>query len=118
MSKFNRTEIAHTGNIPKGMSIIRDTHSMRVLKKENVVVEGINGQEEVISEVNASSKSSQTVGPSLSSDVVSQRVLIGADVGRFLSARSLLDARRSFRFMISLAARLNLRSHTEGRMSS
>lgn len=46
MSKFNRTEIAHTGNIPKGMSIIRDTHSMRVLKKENVIVEGINGQEE------------------------------------------------------------------------
>lgn len=46
MVAFNRTEIAQTGVVPSGYNLIRDTHSMRVLKKENVIVEGINGKEE------------------------------------------------------------------------
>lgn len=46
MVDFNRNEIALTGKMPSGYSIIRDTTSMRVLKKENVVVEGIDGREE------------------------------------------------------------------------
>ena len=46
MVAFNRTEIAQTGVAPSGYDIIRDTYSMVVLKKENVIVEGLDGKEE------------------------------------------------------------------------
>jgi len=46
MVAFNRNTIAQTGKIPSGCTIIRDTTSMRVIKKENVIVEGIDGREE------------------------------------------------------------------------
>lgn len=45
MVAFNRTEIAKTGNAPRGYSLIRDTQVMRVVKKENVIVEGADGRE-------------------------------------------------------------------------
>jgi len=44
--EFNRSEIAHGGEIPSGYSLIRETHTMKITKKENVIVEGVNGQEE------------------------------------------------------------------------
>lgn len=46
ISAFNRSEIAQGGKVPTGYSLIRDTTSMRVIKKENVIVEGIDGREE------------------------------------------------------------------------
>ena len=46
MANFNRNQIAQTGSVPSGYSIIRDTHSMKVIKKENVIVEGVDGREE------------------------------------------------------------------------
>ena len=46
MVAFNRTEIAQTGNAPSGFKLIRDTCPMKVLSKQNVIVEGLDGREE------------------------------------------------------------------------
>lgn len=46
MVKFNRQMIADTGKAPDGYRMIEDIISLKVLKKENVIVEGVNGREE------------------------------------------------------------------------
>lgn len=46
MVDFNRTQIAQTGQAPSGFSLIRDTCAMKVLSKQNVIVEGVNGRQE------------------------------------------------------------------------
>lgn len=43
--KFDRNKIAQTGIVPNGYSLIRDTMSMRVIKKDNVIVEGADGSQ-------------------------------------------------------------------------
>lgn len=43
--KFNRNRIVQTGEIPSGYSLIRDTISMKVIKKDNIIVEGADGSE-------------------------------------------------------------------------
>lgn len=41
--KINRGIIAETGVIPAGLQLIQDTHSFKVIKSSNTVVEDING---------------------------------------------------------------------------
>lgn len=46
MTQFNRQLIADTGKAPDGYRMIEDIISLKVLKKENVIVEGVGGREE------------------------------------------------------------------------
>ena len=46
ITPINRQLIAETGEIPAGMQLIRDTYAFNVLDIKNVVVEGVNGNEE------------------------------------------------------------------------
>jgi hypothetical protein len=43
---FDRQKVADTGKAPDGYKLIEDIISLKVLKKENVIVEGVNGREE------------------------------------------------------------------------
>lgn len=45
-SEFNRNQIAQTGNAPSGFNFIRDTFAMKVVSKQDIIVEGVNGREE------------------------------------------------------------------------
>lgn len=46
MVAFNRQQIVETGRSPEGYNLIVDVTSLKVLKKENVIVEGIDGRPE------------------------------------------------------------------------
>jgi hypothetical protein len=46
MVAFNRQQIVETGMSPEGYKLIVDVTSLKVLKKENVIVEGVDGRPE------------------------------------------------------------------------
>ncbi len=45
-STFNRNMVAQTGEVPSGFSLIRDNFAMKVVSKQDIIVEGIDGREE------------------------------------------------------------------------
>lgn len=47
-SRFNRSVIAETGEIPNGFKLIRDTHSFKILDKKNLVIEAFGREEPVL----------------------------------------------------------------------